>query len=106
MVAKVNESFKNNPKKITRTFAGIEEITKSFAKVITGEKGFDIKELIKVNETFLEDLKVVSKSTKELVRQLEKIGAVAKVSGAGGYKAESGILIAYHKVPEKLLKIC
>jgi mevalonate kinase/hydroxymethylglutaryl-CoA synthase len=63
----------------------------------------DFRELIRTNEKLLEELGVVSPPTKLLVRRIEKIGGAAKISGAGGVKRGSGIVLAYHEEPESLL---
>jgi len=60
-------------------------------------------ELIRENERYLEELGVVSDYTIDLIKEIEKIGGAAKISGAGGIKDNSGILLVYHPDKEKLL---
>ena len=50
----------------------------------------------------LEQLNVVSENTIHLVREIEKIGGHAKISGAGGRINGSGILLVWHYDIEKL----
>lgn len=85
-----------------RVFREIEGVTKEFLRFLTGEKTANFGELITSNERLLETLGVVSKSTRELIKQIEKTGGHAKISGAGGRKENSGIILIYHKDPEKL----
>jgi len=52
--------------------------------------------LIQDNERLLEELGVVGTRARAMVRAIERLGGVAKISGAGGIREGSGILIAYH----------
>lgn len=103
MVTKVNGTVKKQKGKFMKAFVRIEEITRLFAKVFAGEEDLDIKSLIEDNERLLEEIGVVSGSTKHLIRSIKSIGGTAKISGAGGYKAGSGLLLAFHTNPERLL---
>ncbi len=81
----------------------IERVTKSFLKFLLREENSSFRELITENEKLLERLGVVSDSTLRLVKKIERIGGAAKVSGAGGKKGASGILLVYHPERSKLL---
>ena len=59
--------------------------------------------MITENEKLLETLGVVSESTVKLIRNIEKMGGAEKISGAGGRKVKSGIVIVYHKNAKRLL---
>jgi len=59
--------------------------------------------LISANQRLLEKIGVVGEKAKKIVREVEKIGGQAKVCGAGGVKAGSGTILAYHSDREKLL---
>jgi len=61
--------------------------------------------LIKENEWLLEQLGVVGQKAQKIIRQIEVIGGMAKVCGAGGIKAGSGMLLAHHQDQGKLLKL-
>ena len=60
--------------------------------------------MVKYNEELLEKLDVVSPTTKNIIRKIEKIGGAAKITGAGGKKESSGMVIVYHNDSDKLLK--
>jgi len=62
-------------------------------------------ELIKENEKLLEKIGVVGIKAKKMIRQIESIGGMAKVCGAGGVKAGSGMLLAIHQDENKLLQL-
>lgn len=102
MVEMVGKIYKENPQSMINIFTNIEKITRSFLKYLTGEENADIKELIKDNEKLLEELDVVSENTKLIIRRMEKIGGAAKVTGAGGKKEASGLLLIYHPDNDKL----
>ena len=62
-------------------------------------------ELIKENEQLLESIGVVGKKAQTMVRLIEKSGGVAKICGAGGVRDGSGMLLAYHRDHQKLLRL-
>lgn len=84
-------------KKSIRIFGRMEYITKSFLRFLTGEENSDFGELIRENERLLEKIGVVSDSTIKLIKNIEKLDGSAKISGAGGKKSGSGILLVFHK---------
>lgn len=102
MVTYVGGLSKNHRIRVEGIFKEIEITTKGFLRLLLGESN-DLKELIRDNEKLLEDLGVVSEKTKRMVRIIEKAGGSAKISGAGGKKEGSGMLIVYHKDIEKML---
>lgn len=104
MVSAVGKYYQNYPKKVKRIFVNIEGVAKAFLKLLTGEENVPMTELLKENEKLLEQLGVVSVYTQSIIRKIEKIGGAAKISGAGGKKLGSGIILCYHSNPNKLLK--
>lgn len=59
--------------------------------------GNEIDELLNHNGIMLERLGVVGESARQLSDELRKIGASVKVTGAGGVKEGSGILLVRHR---------
>ncbi len=55
-------------------------------------------------ERNLEKLAVVGKTAKSLIGKIESLKGVAKITGAGGIKKGSGMILAYHKDLNKLIK--
>lgn len=98
LVAKRYFARKSNTQNI---FNNIETVTKGLLDFLLGGAE-NFEGLIKDNESLLEELGVVSESSKKMIRIIEKEGGCAKVSGAGGAKKGSGIAIVYHKDIEKL----
>lgn len=102
MVQMVSKRRKNSSKSTEIIFNRIEEITKLFLKSLLAGGG-NYSGLIKDNQRLLQELGVVSDSTQKLVKRIESMGGSAKVSGAGGKKGASGILLGYHKDPGAIL---
>lgn len=105
MVSYVAGLYRKRKSKIDSILKDIEEVTKAFLRYLLAEENLSLEALIKGNESLLENLGVVSKSTIQLIREIEKIGGAAKVSGAGGKKDKSGILLAYHQDPDRLVML-
>lgn len=84
-------------KKDTATFMAMEKVTRGILRYLTGEENVNFGELMTENERLLERLDVVSPQTRELIKKIEKLGGHAKISGAGGAKKGSGILLVLHK---------
>lgn len=89
-------------KNVSKILSKIEKITRLFLKYLVGNGNVDLELIIKENERCLEELGVVSDSTVQLIREIEKAGGVAKISGAGGRKGGSGIILVYHSDMDKL----
>lgn len=87
------------------TLDAVEQVTKSMTQAIHDEKEQDFFEAMKQNERLLEHLGVVSVSAKKLIDDIEAAGGAAKISGAGGIQTGSGVVIAMHKNPKKMLDL-
>ena len=55
------------------------------------------------NQMWLEKLGVVGRRAKQIIAQLAAIGAVAKITGGGGIKDGSGMILAFHSNPKKMI---
>jgi mevalonate kinase len=88
-----------------KIFNEIEKVTKKIVQAIHDENQDDFKQNIQKNEFFLEELGVVSNSTKILIRDIESHGGVAKISGAGGIQKGSGVVLAIHDNPKIIINI-
>lgn len=102
MVTIVAELYKRRKSSTEEIFRQIEVVTKGFLKLLLNDDGYELGRLIKENEKLLERLGVVSNKTKQMIRIIEKEGGSAKISGAGGFKDGSGMVIIYYKDIEKL----
>lgn len=59
---------------------------------------------VSLAEINLEKLGVVSQSAKLIIRQIEGLKGAAKISGAGGIKKGSGMILAFHENPKILIE--
>ncbi len=80
-----------------KCFDQLELLTKNLSS-----ESNDIKQIFKEANSCLTNLGVVSKETQKLISQIEKSGGAAKITGAGGWKNGSGMILVYHPKPEKL----
>jgi len=82
------------------TIAQIGKITQDFLRAMKTENETAIIGSIRRCERKLEGLGVVTEFGKRLIREIEKLGGAAKVSGAGGKTGKGcGMILAYHKNP-------
>ncbi|HCS79182.1 TPA: hypothetical protein DIV55_05595 [Patescibacteria group bacterium] len=86
-------------------FDQMEAAAKILTLAIKEENETDFRRAIKINEDCLEKLGVVSAPVKKMIREIEKSGGVAKITGAGGWKNGSGVVAATHDDPKVLIKI-
>lgn len=103
MVSLVRSLYNHHKRKVEKIFLEMEKVTKAFLRYVLKEKRTPFQDLLKENELLLEKLGVVSSSTRQIIRGIEKLGGAAKISGAGGKRGGSGIILAYHKNPNRLL---
>jgi mevalonate kinase len=84
----------------------LEQIGELTTKLITQvrQNTFEVN-LLQDNEKLLELLGVVGEKAQKMIAQLEEIGAVAKITGAGGVKDGSGMLLVYAKDQKKLANL-
>ena len=82
-----------------------ERLTKETYSILNNFESKKFLQTIIKAQRNLEKLEVVSKKTKLMISKIEAIGAAAKITGAGGKKDGSGMLIAYHKNSQKLLTL-
>lgn len=103
MVEKVAELKKSFPLKVERIFISQEELTKQMANALKNGNEDKLIECIKLGEKNLEELGVVGKKAKAIIREIEKLGGAVKISGAGGIKSGSGMLLVYIKEKNKFI---
>ncbi|AKM81032.1 MAG: Mevalonate kinase [Candidatus Pacebacteria bacterium GW2011_GWF2_38_9] len=90
MVAKVAAN------KSSRPF--IDEIGGISQKMIVDLKNsFFNPQLLNENQALLEEIGIIADSVKDTIRQLQKLGAFCKITGAGGLKSGSGFILAFHQ---------
>lgn len=90
-------------KKPPAIFKKMGKVTLRLIEVMKKKKQASLKNLILKNERFLEELGIVGDKAKIIISQIENLGGSAKICGAGGIKAGSGVLLCYHQKPGILL---
>jgi mevalonate kinase len=99
MVEKVAKLKAGFPQKVELLFNSQEVLTKQIAIALRDGDENSLIECIKLGEKNLEELGVVGKKAKSIIRKIEKLGGAAKINGGGGIKNGSGMLLVYHKNP-------
>ncbi len=96
MVKSVGELKNKYTKKINLLFADQELQTKNLVLALKDGNENLLKDSIKNGEVNLEKINVIGDTAKKMIRGIENIGGVAKISGAGGIKNGSGMILVYH----------
>jgi mevalonate kinase len=104
MVEKVAKLKAGFPQKVELLFNSQEVLTKQIAIALRDGDENSLIKCIKLGEKNLEELGVVGKKAQAIIRKIEKLGGAAKISGAGGFKNGSGMLLVYHKNFKSILK--
>lgn len=104
MVQLVSNQRRKHPRRYHRIMLNLESLARSYLDYLSGES-LNLLKLVRENHRLLIDLGVVSGSTAQLVHQIERLGGAAKISGAGGRKQASGVLIVIHPNPAKLFAL-
>jgi len=105
MVNKVGELYESNRTRISSIFSRMEEIALEFYGYLTLKSEIDVGELFRENHRLLREIQVVSPRAEEMIKKIEHTGGASKISGAGGFLEGSGILLAFHKKPEQLVRL-
>lgn len=105
MVGEVRKKIKARKRWGREVLDKIEEAAEIFKKGLENKNRSLIVQAINQNERCLEKLGVVSPSTKEIIRKLKDFGIAAKVTGAGGKKRSSGMVLCYGPLEQGSEKI-
>lgn len=106
LVSRVGRLKSTDESSFTLLLSEVEAVTKRMAAAIHDENEQDFRASIQENQRLLENMGIVSESTKLFIRAVEDAGGVAKISGAGGVKKGSGVVIAIHDSPKALAAVC
>lgn len=105
MVDLVRKVAINAQEKFERLCSLQENETKNLLLGLKTGDGKMIKNSLIKGERNLEELNVVGDRAVKIIREIEKLGGAAKISGAGGRIKGSGYLLCYHDDISKLGKI-
>jgi len=104
MVKHVGNLYNKHPKKIEQTLAGIERVTKRMVISIVKEDLKMFTDALGENHKLLVELGIVSKDAQKLLKSLTPYG-VGKVTGAGGLKKGSGMILFCVKESQMIKQI-
>jgi len=105
LVTHVASVRKRNEKRFLLLLSDMEDVTRRMAAAIHDEDEVLFRAAVTQNQRHLESMEVVSESAETLIRKVETSGGVAKVSGAGGLKTGSGVVISIHDTPSVLTEL-
>jgi mevalonate kinase len=97
MVGGVAKLYKKNTRQMEEIFVDQEKQTKRLLLAFRERNTGELKKAIMMGERNLEKMEVVGEFARKVARSIEKIGAAAKICGAGGKKKGSGMMLAYHE---------
>lgn len=100
MIASVKKLLGKRPKWTEGIFNDQEKQVKKLLQALKENDEPLLKEAIRHGERNLEKLGVIGGLAHDLIREVEDLGGVAKICGAGGTKDRSGVLLAYFQNPE------
>ncbi len=101
MIATVKQFMDTDPS-ANDVFDDQERLTREMLDAIKNEDEKGIINIIKQGQRNLEKMGVVSIFVKKLIREIEKSGGAAKISGGGGKKKGAGMLLVYHPNSKRL----
>lgn len=102
MVIKVGNLYKEKPQIVEKFLLEQEKLTRELLFVIKESKEDELIWIIRQGEKNLESIGVASSYVSSIIREIEKLGGAAKICGAGGSTKSTGMLLAYHKDPDKI----
>lgn len=105
MVSLVNNLYKKNKNKFRKIFDSQENLTRLLIGALENNNIDEIKRIIFEGENNLELLKVVSRSTRKIISKLNKMNIVSKISGAGGVRNASGVILVFNEKNKDLNKL-
>ncbi len=105
LVQMVAEQKTRDEARFAELLSRIENVTKEITSALHDEREEAFCDGLRTNEQLLETMGVVSPSAQLLIRDIEKIGGVAKISGAGGKNGGSGVVFASHPEPARIKKL-
>lgn len=100
LVQTVAENKKRNEPRFAELLTKSEAVTKEITAALHDEREDVFRKGVQVNEQLLEEMGIVSPSSQKFIRDVEKSGGVAKISGAGGIIGGSGVILISHPQPK------
>lgn len=105
MVSAVIVLYQQKPEFVDRILSSQEKLVRELLSAIKSANELELMRIIKEGEKNLETLGVVSGLAKSFIKQIEKLGGVAKICGAGGITKGSGMVLAYCPNKKRIEKL-
>lgn len=97
MVVILKNLYDKKPKLVNTFLENQEKLVKELLNVVKGADEKNFIRIVREGERNFESVNLVSKSSQEIIRKIEKKGGAAKICGAGAIQGPTGILLCYHK---------
>jgi len=105
MVEKVHGNYMREQARFQEIFFQMGQVTEDIVTCLQQGALETFGEIITKNQYYLEQLGLVGKKAKNIIKLIEKNGGFAKICGAGGCKKGSGVILAYHTNLPKLVDV-
>lgn len=105
MVSLVRSKFEQDQRFVQDIMDDQERLVNKLYVSLEKNDSNELKEIIENGESNLEKLGVVSEYVKEIIREIESSGGVAKICGGGGITRSTGIILIYHENLHLLIKM-
>lgn len=106
MVSLLRKLVNKRPKYVNKIFDKLESLKKLFITALSNNAQKAMIAIMKEDVRWLYKLDLVSENTKQIIKDLEEMGAGVSVSGACGRKSGSGALIVLNDDKNKIIKYC
>jgi mevalonate kinase len=102
MVDGVRSLYDKDTSHLGALFQDQEELAKEMVLALKHGDELTLMSVMPKAEDNLEEMGVVGNIAQNMIKTIRKSGGVAKISGAGGKKQGSGMLLIYHPKPDRL----
>ncbi|MDO8497748.1 MAG: hypothetical protein Q7S61_04350 [bacterium] len=105
MIESVGKLYNKEPAMTENVLNEMEKITKRMVLSIIKEDELFFRDCLFKNEILLEKLNIVSRKAKKIIKNLSQYGT-GKITGGGGKKAGSGIILFLAEDEQKMRSYC
>jgi len=106
MVALVKENTQKDPVQMQKLLDLNEQQVRRVTIALKDGNESELIDAIRVGESTLEGMGVVSKKVQPFIREIEKMGGAVKILGGGGKKEGVGFLLCYHPDQKRVRTMC
>lgn len=103
-IEKIQDTIRQKPQIRIPIMDNLEMLAKEFCQELLKSRP-KFEKTIKLADRELTKLNVVSPAALQIISKIQNVKGAAKITGAGGRKENSGIIIAYHSNLETITKL-